>query len=390
MSKFLPAIISIMDGLSLIFSGNDGGVKKITEGINSFVKRLSETIPRVFQIGEEIISGLSSAIVENLPTLLTATTKTITTLLSKFSSYLPSLLQQILPILPEFLELGLQAIVSIATGISKELPSLMSTIVDVVLQIVEILTSPDNLSMLLSAALVLITELAFGLVNNIDKVIDAVYQVIDSIVSFIIDGENLGKLIGAAIQIVIAIGQGIIKAIPQLLVSVTKMYTGIGDTFKSFDWASLGINLVNGFANGISKAWGNLKEWFKNLFGDLVYIAKKILGIASPSKVFRRFGIFVDEGLKGGIQFGAKDVFKTVENLASGVTASFNPDLTADYTVRYNNNTANQSRFGALNAYNNGTNKTEVVVSIDDSISPLSFARYLLPFLKVAQKEAFA
>ena len=114
------------------------------------------------------------------------------------------------------------------------------------------------------------------------------------------------------------------------------------------------------------------------------------MGIASPSKVFRRFGIFVDEGLKGGIQFGAKDVFKTVENLASGVTASFNPDLTADYTVRYNNNTANQSRFGALNAYNNGTNKTEVVVSIDDSISPLSFARYLLPFLKVAQKEAFA
>lgn len=349
--------------------------------VQEIPKLIDENLPMLADAAVNIVQALVTGISDNQGMLMDTALEVITTLLNGF-----------LTMLPQVVQLGLELLVSLASGISENLPTLIPTIVDVVLQIVEILTSPDNLSMLLSAALVLITELAFGLVNNIDKIIDAVYQVIDSIVSFIIDGENLGKLIGAAIQIVIAIGQGIIKAIPQLLVSVTKMYIGIGDTFKSFDWASLGKNLVNGFKNGISKAWGNLKEWFKSLFGDLVYIAKKILGIASPSKVFRRFGIFIDKGLQGGLEVGANDVLKTVEGLSNDVANSFNPDLTADYVVNYNKSgtSSRATRDQMLNGYGSSQQKVEVEVSIDDSISPLSFARYLLPYLKVAQKEVFA
>lgn len=373
-SNILPVVQQALVGAVDLIEG------LLPEVINFLPEVINQLLPSVAEAAVNIVQALVTGLSDNQEMLMDTALEVITTLLNGF-----------LTMLPQVVQLGLELLVSLAKGISENLPTLIPTVVDVVLQIVDILTSPDNLSMLLSAALVIITEIAFGLVDNIDKVIEATFQVMNSIVTFIVDGENLGKFIGAAIQIVIAIGQGIIKAIPQLLTSVTKMRINILDTFKSFDWASLGINLVNGFANGISRAWGNLREWFRGLFGDLVGIAKRILGIASPSKVFRRFGIFVDEGLQGGLEFGAKDVFKTVEKLSNGVTASFNPDLTADYTVRYNNNnTANQGRFGALNAYNNGTNKTEVVVSIDDGISPLSFARYLLPFLKVAQKEAFA
>jgi phage-related protein len=347
--------------------------------VKEIPKLIDENLPMLADAAVNIVQALVTGLSDNQEMLMGTALEVITTLLNGF-----------LTMLPQVVQLGLELLVSLANGIAQNLPTLIPTIVGVVLQIVEILTKPENLNNLLTAALEIVTQLAWGLIDAIPQLIDSVFIIVDNIVDFLTDPVNLGKLIGAAIELVIAIGVGIIKALPNLLTDVFALLVSVGDAFKNFDWASLGINLVNGFANGISRAWGNLKEWFKNLFGDLVGIAKRILGIASPSKVFRRFGIFVDEGLKGGIQFGAKDVFKTVENLASGVTASFNPDLTADYTVRYNNNTANQSRFGALNAYNNGTNKTEVVVSIDDSISPLSFARYLLPFLKVAQKEAFA
>ena len=371
-SNILPVVQQALVGVVDLIEG------LLPEVVNFLPEVITQLLPSIAEAAVNIVQALVTGLSDNQEKLMGTALEVITTLLNGF-----------LTMLPQIVQLGLELIVSLANGIAQNLPTLIPTIIDVVLQIVETLTSPDNLSMLLNAALVLITELAFGLVNNIDKVIDAIFQVIDSVVSFIINGENLGKFIGAAIQIVIAIGQGLIKAIPQLLTSATKLRISISDTFKNFDWASLGKNLVQGFKNGISRAWSNLKSWFKNLFGDLVGIAKRILGIASPSKVFRRFGIFVDEGLKGGLEFGAKDVFKTVEELSKGVTASFSPDLTADYTVRYNNNTANQNRVEALNAYNSGANKTEVVVSIDDSISPLSFARYLLPFLKVAHKEVY-
>ena len=44
----------------------------------------------------------------------------------------------------------------------------------------------------------------------------------------------------------------------------------------------------------------NLVKWFKDLFGDLIGIAKKILGIASPSKVFKKIGGFTAEGFGAG------------------------------------------------------------------------------------------
>lgn len=371
-SNILPVVQQALVGVVDLIEG------LLPEVVNFLPEVITQLLPAVAEAAVNIVQTLVTGLSENQGLLVGTAFLVITTLIDGFMT-----------MLPQIIELGLELIVSLANGIARNLPTLIPAIIDVVLQIVEILTSPDNLAMILNAALTIITEIAFGLVNNIDKVIDAAFQIIDSVVTFLVNGENLGKLVSAAIKLVIAIGQGIIKAIPQLLTSVSKLILNVRDTFKNFDWASLGKNLVQGFKSGISRAWGNLKSWFKNLFGDLVGIAKRILGIASPSKVFRRFGIFVDEGLKGGLEFGAKDVFKTVEELSKGVTASFSPDLTADYTVRYNNNTANRSRVEALNAYNSGANKTEVVVSIDDSISPLSFARYLLPFLKVAHKEVY-
>lgn len=47
----------------------------------------------------------------------------------------------------------------------------------------------------------------------------------------------------------------------------------------------VGSDLIEGLKRGISKGWDTLKAWMSGLFGDLVTLAKKILGIASPSKV---------------------------------------------------------------------------------------------------------
>jgi hypothetical protein len=193
-------------------------------------------------------------------------------------------------------------IVSLANGIAESLPELIPTIVDVILQIVDTLTNPENLSNLLEAALAIVTQLAWGLVDSIPELIDSVFVLIDNLVDFLIDPENLTKLISAALELVLAIGVGIVKAIPNLLMNTGTLIMSVVNTFKDYDWGQIGKNLVDGFKKGISNAWSNLKTWFKNLFSDLTGIAKKILGIASPSKVFKKIGGFTAEGFGIGFE----------------------------------------------------------------------------------------
>ena len=64
----------------------------------------------------------------------------------------------------------------------------------------------------------------------------------------------------------------------------------------------IGKNIIEGIKKGISNAWNNLVSWFKGLFGNLIGIAKKILGIASPSKVFKKIGGFTAEGFGVGFE----------------------------------------------------------------------------------------
>ena len=129
-------------------------------------------------------------------------------------------------------------------------------------------------------------------------------------------------LIEAAIELVIAIGVGIVKAIPQLLISVGALIDSIFANFIKADWSSIGKNLVDGFKRGIQNAWYNLKSWFRNLFGDLIYIAKKILGIASPSKVFKKIGGFTAEGFGVGFEDEFGKVKKDIEDSLSFGDAS--------------------------------------------------------------------
>ena len=239
----------------------------------------------------DLIDALASGIVSNLPTLIETAIITI-------EYFAESLIEM----LPQIVALGLDLIVSLANGIATSLPTLIPTIIDVVLKIVETLTNQETLTQLLGAAFTIITELAWGLIDNIDKLLDSVFLLIDGMIDFLLRPENLAMLIETAIELVVAIGTGIIKAIPRLLVSVGSLLNSIFANFATADWGQLGKNLVDGFKNGISRAWYNLKSWFKNLFGDLIGIAKKILGIASPSKVFKKIGGFTAEGFGVGFE----------------------------------------------------------------------------------------
>lgn len=302
-SNFLPSITSMMDGLSALITGDDSGFALIEKGVDDFVKNLNDKLPKFVKTGMKIIESLATSVVENLPILV-----------EKSIPIIEELANGIIKLLPQIIEIGFDIIISLAEGLVDYLPELTTSIVDIILKIVTVLTDQKNLNKLLKAALAIIVELANGLIKNINSIIDATMTLLDGIVDFFLRPANLAMLIETAIEMVLAIGTGIIKAIPQLLVSVGSLIASIFANFATADWSSIGTNLVAGLKKGISNAWANLKSWFKGLFGDLIGVAKKILGIASPSKVFAEIGRFMAEGIGVGWNGAFRDIQRDIND----------------------------------------------------------------------------
>lgn len=99
---------------------------------------------------------------------------------------LSSLGEGIIANLPIMVDAALQIIVSLANGIAENLPELIPTIGDVVLQIVDTLTSPETLINLVSAALDIIVALADGLLQAIPRLLNAVPTIISNLITAII------------------------------------------------------------------------------------------------------------------------------------------------------------------------------------------------------------
>lgn len=68
---------------------------------------------------------------------------------------------------------------------------------------------------------------------------------------------------------------------------------------------NIGSNIISGIVNGITGAAGRVRDAIGNAIGNAMDFAKHILGIASPSKVFKRYGYFVMRGLELGISQNA-------------------------------------------------------------------------------------
>jgi cobalamin biosynthesis Mg chelatase CobN len=67
-----------------------------------------------------------------------------------------------------------------------------------------------------------------------------------------------------------------------------------------------GTNIIQGLWDGIKNKFKSMLEWFKDLTNKLPESIKKILGIASPSKVFKKLGMNTMEGFRFGLQHQSK------------------------------------------------------------------------------------
>lgn len=89
------------------------------------------------------------------------------------------------------------------------------------------------------------------------------------------------------------------------------------------DWLyQTGRNVVIGFLNGLKNMFGDAVQSIKNFCNDIVASAKSILGIHSPSIVFRAFGEFTMQGYEEGINSLKARVIGTMGSIAAGIVVA--------------------------------------------------------------------
>lgn len=331
------------DGVSLLGEFTSGLVEagddfdKISEVIGNTVGGLADMImehlPKIIQVGMDIVMAIGNAIIENLPTIVDCASSIMLTLLEGLIEALPSLtegalqlvltlVQGIIDNLPAIVEAAVQMIVTLATGIAEALPELIPSIVEAIILICQTLL--DNMDKILEAAFAIIEGLAEGLLNALPELIEALPQIITTIINFIT--ANLPKIIEMGIKLIVQLAVGLVKAIPQLIAAlpqiIAALVQGLGQAVGSV--VNIGKSIVQGLWQGIQSLASWISQKVSSFFSGIVNGAKRLLGIHSPSKVFAGIG----ENMGTGIGVGFTDAMDGVEkDMEKAIPTDFDLDM---------------------------------------------------------------
>lgn len=85
---------------------------------------------------------------------------------------------------------------------------------------------------------------------------------------------------------------------------------------------SIGSNIIQGMVNGVTSAAGRLIDSVKGAVGDAINAAKNLLGIHSPSRVFRKIGQYTMQGAALGVDDDADVLLRSTDNAMRGMIST--------------------------------------------------------------------
>lgn len=324
------------------------------EAVPSIIENIGESLPELLDLGSQIINQLIEGIITYLPTLLESGSQISSSIIQGILTALPQLIPVVLQIitqlvtafltyLPQIIQVGIQVISQLIIGIAQALPQLIPQIINCILLIVTTLL--DNIDFLIDAGIQLIFGLIDGIIEAIPILIDKFPEIIQKILQAIIN--NLPKILSMGVKLLGKLGEGIVKAIPSLIKNIPKVITAVVNEFKKLPdkLKDLGKSILEGLWNGIKNVKDWLVEKIKGLGDVLIDAIKSVLGIHSPSTVFRdEVGKNMALGIGEGFDKNIASVYKKMraavdfetQKLSSNLSATSvnNKILTANITLK--------------------------------------------------------
>jgi phage-related minor tail protein len=284
-SDFMPSITQIMDGVSMLVSGQDGSVEALTEGFESFINNLENSADKLTEVAEKIIPIFADAIIKAAPIIIKSAGRIVLNLAKGLIMELPSIIK-----------IGADIIVKLVQGIADALPDLIPVAIEAVLQIAKTLTDPKTLMPLIQAAFQIINALIDGLlsaesinamvealpeivtnivdilIDSIDLLLDASIRIIEALCDYFFEPKNLAKIIEATVKIIVKLVEGLIEAVWRLgeaAATIVSTLTGkLAEMWEKIKQA--GRDIIDQLMAGITEKWDEWSSWWEGI-GEFIY-----------------------------------------------------------------------------------------------------------------------
>lgn len=278
--ELLPTLTLIMDGVTkMLTGGGDEVAAAVGDLVVSLSGQLTAQAPRMMSVALTFIAALVTGLLSALPDLTGTSVELVGALL---------------------------------LGIAEQLPGIIVAAATAVQGIVDKITSPESITLLVQAAVQILLALANGLVGALPELIDTIPIIITNLVDAVL--ASLPEIVEAGLQIIIALASGIITNSGHVLAVVPKLIVALVHAFGSYvsSVAGIGKAIVDGIRKGITEQWQRLKADVSNLFTGLVDWIKKLLGIHSPSRVFADIGQNMAAGIGDGWEATIGDINRQI------------------------------------------------------------------------------
>jgi len=324
--ELIPVIIGALPEILAAF----------VDGLTSIIQHLAELAPALMeQTLPLIVNGivaLTSAFLEALPAFILALSNLIAAVVAELPKYHGALLSG-----------AIQLFLALVESLPQILPALIEAVIQVIMAVISVI--PQYIPLLLDVAVQLFMALVQAAPMILQALLASLGSLIQSAVSYI--PTFITSVITAAIQLF----GGIVTAVPQIL---TSLIGAIGSLLNNIPGTIMGyagsisdaaFNMMMGMINGISGAAGAVWDTITNVCWGALDAVKSFFGIASPSKVMRKMGIYIDKGLGGGIEEDESDVVRAMRGVMDSTLDVANMGIKAHATA--------DAAFSMANGYGN-------------------------------------
>lgn len=216
-------------------------------------------------------------------------------------------IQLMMPVIQAVITAGLMAIQAVWSVVWPVLSTVVSTVFSIISGVISVVMGVINT--LISAGMAVVEGDWEGAWDIVSSALDSAWDGIQSAVSGAIDA--------------------LMTAVSGIKDKVTGAFSGAASWLSS-----AGSDLIAGLIGGITSMADRAVSAAKGVVSDAVAAAKNLLGIASPSKVFREIGEYVDLGFAigmerlsdrpvGAISDVAGDVLGAVRGVGASVAEAF-------------------------------------------------------------------
>ena len=288
-TKAGEAIVSFVKAIG---DGSTQIVESLTQLLSAILTSLGTLIPQVIQLAVDTVIAFANGLAVGVPALVDAGLRLVLGVLEGIAN-------NVQPIV----EAGADCVINFMNGVANKLPAIIESGINLALSFIE--------------------GVANGLINNQDRIVSAIESVVYALlttgvkslkggVAGFIEGGK--ELLQGAIDGIKQKWPGIVEAVKGAVDRAVQAVSGLGSKLLQ-----AGKDLIQGFMDGIKSKAQAVWDAAVGVGQKAIDGVKHILGIASPSKVFKQLGKYTAQGMSIGLDKYAFMAEESASDLATGI-----------------------------------------------------------------------